>query len=261
MDTHPDAERVAELPLHDMALHGKNPRSNMKAMLRIKLLGAGYDPAVVSMTTAADHERPDLAIVDVSTKKNTTNRTNTNPQKELLKKAGFDVKSIKTGSSQTAVTWRSLTHTSPWLVDKASRRMLVVAGTNIMITQRATCGFILDCWRSTNFDDTPERMPRFGRFNLLSWMSPDALQRWPEVNKNVDIAVVYGGLHSESDIHPVLGYLSAMAASFHGFLLYEALLPSDISAEQIDNASRRYNVVMVANYVSKLMSDGALNGE
>ena len=245
-----------------MALHGKNPRSNAKAMLRMKLLGVGYDPVVVNMATSAERERPDLAIVDVSTKVSTTNRPNLSSKKDQLKAAGFeDVKTLRKGSSQTAVLWRSLTHTTPWMVDQSARRMLIAAGNNIMITQRATLGFILDCWRSTNFDDTPERMPRFGRYNLLSWMSPDALARWPDVTKGVDIAVVYGGLHSAADIHPVLGYLSAMSSSFKGFLLYEALLPDDISADQIDNASRRYNVVMVCNYVSKLMSDGALNGE
>ena len=262
LDNHPDSE--SEVPMRDLALLAKNPRYNSKTMLRIKLLGAGWDPAVVSLATK-DTERPDLAVTDVYTRsagREVATPVNLSTKRDLLKKAGFSVKTERVGPSAAGVLWRSLTHVSPWMVDHFAKRLIIATGTNYVVTQRASAGFIMDTWRSQNMDEAKERMPRFGRFNLLSWMSPDALGRWKEVTKDLDIAVIYGGLHSDADLHPVLGYLAALSSVFHGFIIYELLLPADVNVKQVDASARRYGVTLVCGYTAKLMvGEGALNGE
>ena len=257
LEAHPDS--VSEVPLLDLALSAKNPKVNTKAMLRIKLLGSGWDPAVVSLVTK-DDERPDLAVVDIATKG--VAPQNLSNKRSLLRAAGFEVKSQKTGPSAASILWRSLTHVSPWLVDKFSRRLIIATGTHTMNIQRASAGFIVDCWRGQNADENSERMPRFARFNLLSWMSPDALQKWTDVTKNLDIAVVYGGFHEEADLHRVLGYLTALADSFHGFVIYELFLPTNVTPQWVESAARRHSVALVCQYTAKLMQgEGELNGE
>lgn len=254
---HPDA--APQVPLMDLALAAKNPRSNTKAMLRIRLLGAGWDPAVVQQATV-DGELPDLAVIDIGLKSDDPAPRNLSTQRALLAKKGFTAKTERSGISSATALWRSITHTSSWMVDKHQRRMVVVTGTHAMTVQRVSAGFITDLWRSHNSNDDEDTIPQFGRFNLLSWMSPEALLRWPDVSKAVDVAVVYGGMHRDEDLHTVLGYLSAMMATFKGLLIYEMLLPADVDPARVEVAARRHGVLFTCGFVAKNMKDGALNG-
>lgn len=219
----------------------------------MRMATAGWDYQQLQLVTK-EGERPELAAVNVLFNEHSPQLQT--KRKEILAAAGFSATVERDGPPAAHYQWTALTHFTPWMCDRTHRRWMVAIGSNDTLCQRVTAGFIYDVWRTHSFEDNEERIPRFARFNLLSWMSPDALRTWPEVTKGYDIVVVYGGFYNEAKIHEVLGYLQAMSASFPGMLLYEMTISPGMTLPRsmVANYANKAGAAMTVSYNTKNMT-------
>lgn len=158
-----------------------------------------------------------------------------------LRKRGVNVSAIPgtRGPTEWVQTlWDQMT-THPWWVSSSGgQRSAVICSSSAERAGMASSLFIHDIWSSLG-EEPDKRMPSFRRVNLISLMSPDAMNAFLGSGETTDLLICHGGFLDEDSMYQNFAHLSAIKSMFKGFLLYEAVVPRGDSPAIVANVARR----------------------
>lgn len=223
-------------PSTEAVLGGRGSSPGSKAHLRKTLLDQGWDadevdPVVTDKFLARKH------IYDLTAER----RPDVNAAILKLKELGVQAKHLSdvVGSPALREVWDSYTRQPWWLSAKRGHRTILMASGSRVLLRKVTAGFVRDIWACLG--EAPEhRMPSVRRINLMSFASPEGVNRFAQaLGPSTDI-IVTSGLDNNESIYSMLSYAeSIQQAAPHSVLIYETIVSQQNGVDHIIPAAKR----------------------
>lgn len=219
------------------ALSARTPSWGTKGSLRILLLRLGFEAPDVDVVLGSKYD-PTHHIVEMGGSKRSEQNVSA-----ALKAIGVKARMAPdTEFKAQRALWESLTTCPWWLSTPGGKRVAVVDGTSETKVAKVCAAFVRDL-AETLGDPPTERMPIIHRANVLTFLSPEGIDRFTRtVGDRSDLVILTGGSFDEEALRATIAYIMALSSVFPGFILYECVHDAGIAAETVYALCRRAGI-------------------
>jgi hypothetical protein len=198
----------------DVLFLGQEPKAGTKAIFRLRMRQAGFDPEITDLTMS----KGPIPVLDLSAP------AAHEPKLSEVRAIFPDANSVPT--TRDATLWSHFA-SHPFWATQNKATTLVLVSTDIRKAQRLSSS-LLWCLHQTLGEEPEERMPSYDRFSIASWTSAESIHRFAEKKANlVDVSIFTAPYTTSESLYPALDALAALSQETKGLLVLEIVADAE----------------------------------